>query len=208
MKKHRLPALLLVLALTACGANQSSDAQMVSSQPSPVSASEAEPQAMTLRPTDLSQESRTLLSIFGNNLNYFDYTVDTHIQSLVLDLWCFDGTEWTKTEGLHTSSLSDYQHIAVLWTDSGCDLSLIGAHQSQTVSLESSIDRTAYTVGYGKPLEILTPIHPDREILLDAWYYYQENPPLSEDESVQDFRDTPCDAGIAVTATFSSAVLP
>lgn len=95
MKKSCLSALLLLLALTACGANPSSDAQPVSSQPSPVSASESEPQAMTLRPTDLSQESRTLLSIFGSDLNYFDYAVDAHTQALSLDLWCFDGTEWT-----------------------------------------------------------------------------------------------------------------
>lgn len=208
MKKSCLSALLLLLALTACGANPSSDAQPVSSQPSPVSASESEPQAMTLRPTDLSQESRTLLSIFGSDLNYFDYAVDAHTQALSLDLWCFDGTEWTRTEGLRTSSLSDYQHIAVLWTDSGCDLYLVGAHQIQSASLESSIDRTACSVGYGRPLEALTPIHPDREILLDAWFYYQDNPSPSADTSVQDFRDTPCDAGIAVTATFSSAVLP
>ena len=96
MKKYTLLALLLllVLMLTACSSKPTEPE--ATEVPTPEPTVYIDPNLMTIRPAEFSEETQQVLDILNSNLTFFDYTVDESIRSMNLEMWNLSDAGWAS----------------------------------------------------------------------------------------------------------------
>lgn len=189
MKKiiSTLTAVVLVFTLAACSA--------------PIQQGE---KSMIIKPREFSEETLSVLEFVGEDVFFFDFTVDDTVKSYTVDAWIFDGATWI-TYG-STSGNIDAQNnsIAIKVTDTGYDIKTSdnsGFIGYSSDAPYSEFDNTTQIGSY--KLTNPTTILADTEITLWSKIGNKENGM----STTKDFRNADCTAGMAFTVTFSNIVL-
>ena len=186
MKKTALllATLLLAGALAACGASQA--------------------KTPSISPSKFSEETEQVLSILQDEYAFFDYRLDDTVRSYSLDLWSYEHGEWVNAGKVHGKAEPGEHRLAVRIGGESCDLFEMDGDGSTKYSypLTSALSALDACSSKGSTrLEAVTPIEPEKEIAL--WVIQGTDQDSLALGNLDDFRSAECEAGTAVTITFS-----
>lgn len=201
MKKYTLLALmlLLVLMLTACSSKPTEPE--ATEVPTPEPTVYIDPNLMTIRPAEFSEETQQVLDILNTNLTFFDYTVDESIRSMNLEMWNLSDAGWTSTGRTLGNIDSTEGRIGISLTGATYDLYIIDEGDTHKVSYDALSGFEAQPSILGSRLSESSPIVSDQEV--ELWMRLGAGCTNNSFASLADFRSADCQTGLAVTVTFS-----
>ena len=174
---------LLALSMSACG---------VQKQPQ-----------MTIRPSTFSEETKEVLSLFDDEIHFFDIELDDTAKSFHMAVWVYRNGVWEESARTEGQARFLGSRIAIRLTDNRYDLYTINESGHEKYSLPNLNAGLENCIAQGG--EII-----DREIPL---VLHQETPiwvkigtdtgSMRVGDITDDFRQIACSAGIAVTLTVS-----
>ncbi len=155
----------------------------------------------TIAPAQLEEETETILNVISSDVVLFDYRVDTSIKSFRLELWKLEESGWESNGSVYGNLSTQQGRLGISYNDG--DFAMI--EFTDTGSSKSS-----YTVDGGFTSEQMigtsklaqeTEIVPEQEIALWVKAGTDKN---GLSMVLDDFRNIDCEAGLAVTVTFSA----
>ena len=72
---------------------------------------------MIIREREFSEETKKVLSIFEDEVVFFDYKVDESIKSMSLDIWICENGEWTNEDSVFGNIESSNEQTAIRIND-------------------------------------------------------------------------------------------
>lgn len=190
-----LRILLLTMALTACSNKQKEAAKNDAAQN----------EAMTIKPSEFSEETQEVLKIMDDEISFFDYSVDETIKSMRIDIWAYENGKWTEAGYTYGNLKGSTGRIAVRINDATYDIFDIDGSGHVKTSYDSVVDFEKSKTKTMNSLSHPTKIEPGKEISLWAKLGFDTLEAVSPGIA-GNFReaDCDCDSGLAVTITFST----
>ncbi len=183
MKKVLIIISVMLLVLTGCAENES--------------------YSMSIKPTELSQETQQALSIFDDEVQYFDVKYDETAKYYSMAIWAYKDGEWYEAGRTYGEIQYLNNQIAINLTESSCEIFNIskdGYASSAYPDIDTNFDSVIGITGSRVDREI--PIELDKETPI--WVKIgTQSFSMSAMDITEDFRNNECDAGIAVTLTIS-----
>lgn len=160
---------------------------------------------MTIKPTEFSKETQEVLEVLDKNIIFLDCILDETVKSKSINLWFYKDGEWV--EGGRTYGNTKYlkSKIALILTEKNfgiCDINENG-HSKSTFRPETDFSKANVVVS--SQLSSPTQITLNKEITL--WSKLGTEKDSLSTRGNNDFRKTDCDAGIAITVTYSDKVV-
>ena len=189
MKKIICALLAGVLALSLCACAR--DAQA----------------GMSIAPTAFSEETMDVLKLLGDDIQFYDLSLDGSVKSFALSLWVYRDGEWFEDGKMYGGSDTLGRRIAIRQTETGVDLYNISETGREKCSYQALDTPFEESLGIaGTKIDGKTPIELNRE--LPIWVKVGTTSNQMEVLDItQDFREMECNAGIAVTLTLSDEVV-
>lgn len=157
---------------------------------------------MIIMPSKFSEETQEVLKIFDDEVVFLDYTIDETVKSSSINLWFYKNGEWTeggKTSG-NVDSLEN--QIAIRLKENGYDLFAIDKNGHIKYSYpEIGTDFSNSTAIASTRISSPTQITLNEEIPL--WIKLGTDKSGIDIGMSDDFRNSDCNAGVAITVTFS-----
>ncbi len=159
-------------------------------------------ETMYIKPVEFSEETAEVLSLFDNEISFYDFLVDETVNSVSYDIWVYEDDLWVNYGKVQGNVSKIENRLAVKITDNVFTLYLIDENGHSTYTspnLNVDFSETSMQVfGWEKnPVDI----EMNKEILIYSKYGTDESTFRTNDT---DFRSVVCDKGIAITATFMS----
>ena len=180
-------ALILLASLTACGSQKQAN--------------------MTIKPSVFSEETEEVLSLFHDEIQFFDIKIDDTVKSYNMVLWVYQNGEWEefgRTEG-EAEFLGS--RIAIRLCPNRYELYMVDetgntkfSYPNIDAGFENSIAKGGERIDREIPLELNkeTPI----------WVQIgTDTGSMRVGDITDDFRQADCNAGIAVTLTVSDQIV-
>lgn len=172
-----------------------------------LSGCESAPQssALTIEPSQLSQETQRILDIFNEDIHFFDYTVDERVKSISVLTWIKeDGGEWqSEISTTATDFGSDTRQLAFKIDTHSIDIYELSDSGHSGYKSTYGIDFSDTLTSASTALSSRRDIALNEEIVLFVKIGDQSNQRPFELDS---FRDADCKKGIAMTVVFSDSV--
>lgn len=160
--------------------------------------------APTIKPTEFSEETIKVLDLMDDEIMFFDYTVDETIKSTTIDAWVYKDGEWESVSRSYRNVSKADNQVAFRYIEPKFELYVIdetGHVKSTSPEMPVGFADTKHQIS--TRLQQPTKIALNTEIPL--WVKIGNNDDrISIDDN---FRDSNCTAGIAVTITFSDKTL-
>ena len=189
MKKIICALLAGVLALSLCAC-----------------ARDAQP-GMYIAPAAFSEETMDVLALLGDDIQFYDLSLDGSVKSFALSLWVYRDGEWFEDGKMYGGSDTLGRRIAIRQTETGFDLYSIsetGREKCSYPALDTPFEESLGIAG--TKIDGKTQIELNRE--LPIWVKVGTTSNQMEVLDItQDFREMECNAGIAVTLTLSDEVV-
>jgi len=182
MKKLLLMFMAAVLILTACRSSSKNDTMLV-------------------RPSEFSEETKSILNLFDDELMFFDFMVDETVKSFSINIWVFKDGNWSEGSGIRGDmdglkkqiairvgedydlyEITENGHNKYNFPKVGTDFSLSTAIASNKISQNTSIV-------LNKEIPLFVKVGTDKNRL--------------KADIMGDFRNIDCNAGVAISVTFS-----
>ena len=192
MKKMRrcvsiLVAIILVLSLSACA--------------------KTEQKGMYIKPSEFTEETREVLDLFDDEVQFFDIVLDETVKSETITVWVYRDGVWE--ENGKTSGLVDTleRRIAIRLTDNSYELYSMdeSGHVKYTYpELNSSFDESVAIIGSRVEGETQLVLNEETTI----WMKIGSEASSMENYNVtEDFRTIDCNAGVVITLTVSDELM-
>lgn len=154
---------------------------------------------MVIQKSEFSEETQEVLKIIEDEIAFFDYEVDETIKSMAIDIWAYKDGEWIKSGGTYDDISSSKNRIALRRNQNAYDIFEISEAGYTKYTYDDIVDFSECSMQTYFTITNPTSIEMDKEITLWANLGTNKNF-LSSSEN---FRDSDCTAGVAVTITFS-----
>ena len=192
MKKMRrcvsiLVAIILVLSLSACA--------------------KTEQKGMYIKPCDFSEETREVLDLFDDEVQFFDIVLDETVKSETITVWVYRDGVWE--ENGKTSGLVDTleRRIAIRLTENSYELYSMdeSGHVKYTYpELNSSFDESVAIIGSRVEGETQLVLNEETPIWMKIG---SETSSMENYNVTEDFRTMDCNAGVVITLTVSDEIV-
>ena len=169
-------------------------------------ARDAQP-GMYIAPTAFSEETLDVLELLGDDIQFYDLSLDGAAKSFAISLWVYRDGEWFEDGRIHGGVDSLSSRIAIRQTETGFDLyniSKTGREKCSYPTLDTPFEESL-GIG-GTKIDGKTPIELNRELLIWVKVGTTSNR-MEVLDITQDFRRMECNAGIAVTLTVSDEIV-
>lgn len=166
-----------------------------------------EDKGMYIRPSEFSEETREVLNLFDDEVQFFDIVLDETVKSETITVWVYKNGIWKesgKTSG--PVELLDRQ-IAIRLTENSYDLYSIdesGHVKYSCPDLDTSFDESMGILGSRVEGETKLILNEETPILMKLG---SKSGNMENYNVTEDFRTMDCDAGIVVTLTVSDEVM-
>ena len=162
---------------------------------------------MTIVPTAFSEETMDVLKLLGDDIQFYDLSLDGSVESFALSLWVYRDGEWFEDGKMYGGSDTLGRRIAIRQTETGVDLYSISETGREKCSYQALDTPFEESLGIaGTKIDGETPIELNRE--LPIWVKVGTTSNQMEVLDItQDFREMECNAGIAVTLTLSDEIV-
>ena len=161
---------------------------------------------MTIKKAYFSKETRKLLSLFQDEIQFFDYKIDDSIKVVSIDLWEYNQNDWENIGNIF-SDINDLKENKLFRIGLKIDNNIFNVYNI----LDENISKYTYkynvdfedmiTTSYGF-LPDTQEIKANKEIVLYYKIGIKENYLDLEDNIIDNFRNIKCDKGVVITITF------
>lgn len=162
---------------------------------------------MELRAVPVSEETRQVLDLLDDALTLWEYRLNDGSYTMMVDLWvCQDG-RW-ETTNLLTGQAPGQAKFAVRLTTSQAELSFLEESGTSRYSIPCPVDVTSASgvCSYSSLTSSSTLSAGAQVPLLARLGWDDSTAPVPADW--QNFQDSGCDTGVAVTVTFTESAEP
>ena len=166
-----------------------------------------EDKGMYIRPSEFSEETREVLNLFDDEVQFFDIVLDETVKSETITVWVYKNGIWEesgKTSG--PVELLDRQ-IAIRLTENSYDLYSIdesGHVKYSCPDLDTSFDESMGILGSRVEGETKLILNEETPILMKLG---SKSGSMENYNVTEDFRTMDCDAGVVVTLTGADEVM-
>lgn len=189
MKKIICALLAGVLALSLCACARSSQT------------------AMSITPTAFSEETLDVLELLGDDIQFYDLSLDGSVKSFALSLWVYRDGEWFEDGRMYGGSDTLGRRIAIRQTETSVDLYSISETGREKCSYQALDTPFEESLGIaGTKIDGKTQIELNRALPIWVKVGTASNR-MEVLDITQDFREMECNAGIAVTLTLSDEIV-
>lgn len=198
---RRFAALLAaaVLLLTACGKKQPELEEPKNNNRAAV---------MTIVRTEFSQETEDILKLLDTDgLAFFDFAVDNTVNAYSMNVWVKNDGKWLSSGGINGRIEDKQGRVGVQLLEDGCNFFQLkdAGHTKYSVKYDDHLDECTATGRMAlEETEQVSAIEPGKEQYLILNLGWKEEH-MDMDLVTEDFRNSDCDAGVAVTITFAAA---
>ena len=192
MKKMRscvsiLVAIILVLSLSACA--------------------KTEQKGMYIKPSEFTEETREVLDLFDDEVQFFDIVLDETVKSETITVWVYRDGVWE--ENGKTSGLVDTleRRIAIRLTENSYELYSMdeSGHVKYTYpELNVSFDNSVAIIGSRVEGETQLVLNEETTIWMKIG---SESSSMENYNVTEDFRTIDCNAGVVITLTVSDELM-
>ena len=192
MKKMRrcvsiLVAIILVLSLSACA--------------------KTEQKGMYIKPSEFTEETREVLDLFDDEVQFFDIVLDETVKSETITVWVYRDGVWE--ENGKTSGLVDTleRRIAIRLTENSYELYSMdeSGHVKYTYpELNVSFDNSVAIIGSRVEGETQLVLNEETPIWMKIG---SETSSMENYNVTEDFRTMDCNAGVVITLTVSDEIV-
>lgn len=167
----------------------------------------APPNGMSIKPSEFSEETKKVLEVFDDEIQFFDISLEETAKSHTMSVWLYQDGEWIESGG--TTGGIDFLNgqIAIRLTDSSYDLYVIdesGHIKYSCPVLETEFENST-AIG-GSKIDKVTTLELNKETPIWVKIGTDKNS-MRVMDMTEDFRNTECNAGIAITLTISDKVV-
>lgn len=170
-----------------------------------VACTKTEKNRIYIKPSDFTEETREILALFDDELQFFDIVLDETVKSETLTVWIYRDGKWEES-GKTSGPVEELeQRIAIRLTENSYELYSMdeSGHVKYTSDLDSSFDESAAVVSSRVEGETLLILNEETPI----WMKIGSNSSSMEGINVtEDFRNIDCNAGIVITLTVSDEI--
>lgn len=188
MKRVILIALLAIMSVLLVSCNNSDKNHIKVSD-----------NTMIIQQSKFSEETQEVLQIIDNEIAFFDYEANETIKSKSIEVWTYKDGQWINSGGTHGDINPGKKRIAIRLNQYSGDIFEIDETGYTKYTYDNAVDFSECTMQTNFRLTNPTNIEINKEITLWANLGTSKNA-LSSSEN---FREVDCDAGVAVTITFS-----
>ena len=166
-----------------------------------------EDKGMYIKPSEFSEETRAVLNIFDDEVQFFDIVLDETVKSETITVWVYKNGVWEESG--NTSGpveLLDRQ-IAIRLNENSYDLYSIdesGHVKYSCPDLEASFDDAMGILGSRVEGETKLILNEETPILMKIG---SKSGSMENYNVTEDFRSFECDAGIVITLTVSDEIV-
>lgn len=166
-----------------------------------------EDKGMYIKPSEFSEETRKVLNLFDDEVQFFDIVLDETVKSETITVWVYKNGAWEesgKTSG--PVELLDRQ-IAIRLTENSYDLYSIdesGHVKYSYPDLDISFDESMGIIGSRVEGETKLILNEETPILMKIG---SKSGSMENYNITEDFRTMDCDAGVVVTLTVSDEIM-
>jgi len=155
---------------------------------------------MTIKPSQFSKETQEVLKLFDDEILFLDYKVDETVKAYSINLWAYQNGEWIGN-GATSGGFDLGDRIALRLTDNSYDLYTIDetGHTKYGIN-DLGTDFSVCTSIASTRLTNPTSIELNKEIPL--WVKIGTDKHGISIGEIHDFRNSDCNAGVAITVTF------
>ena len=166
-----------------------------------------EDKGMYIKPSEFSEETRKVLNLFDDEVQFFDIVLDETVKTETITVWVYKNGVWEESG--NTSGpveLLDRQ-IAIRLTENSYDLYSIdesGHVKYSCPDLDASFDKSMGIIGSRVEGETKLVLNEETPILMKIG---SKSDSMENYNVTEDFRTMDCDAGVVVTLTVSDEVI-
>lgn len=189
MKKiYSIILVLTIISLSACSHFSKNDAA----------------NAMIIKPSEFSKETEEVLKLFDNEIFFLDYKVDETAVSQSINLWIYKDGEWVEAGATFGEIKFLENRIAIQITDDNYNLYMIDENGHSKYGFPVQTDFSVSTAFISSQLSDPTNIELNKEIPLFVKLGTDKNAIRT---TSTDFRNSDCNAGVAITITLTDKEL-
>ena len=189
MKKILATVMCIVIALglTACTNNKQKE--------------------MSIKPSEFSEETIKVLDLLDDELQFFDISLDETIKSYTMAVWVYRNGEWNEDGKTYGNVDFKSSQIAVNLTTNSYELYMIDdtGHTSYGYpNLETDFENSIGIGGSRIDREIPLELNKETPIWVKLG---TDKDSMEVMDITKDFRNSDCNAGVAITLTVSDEVV-
>ena len=161
---------------------------------------------MSIKPSEFSEETLKVLELFDDELQFFDIKVDETAKSHTIAVWVYRDGKWHEDGKTYGEIEFLSNQIAINLSKDGYELFSIddNGHTSYSYMIETDFENSMGIGGSRIDREI--PIELNKEIPI--WVMIgTEGSSMRVMDITEDFRNSECNAGVAVTLTVSDEIV-
>lgn len=163
--------------------------------------------SMSLKPSQLSKETNEILDLFDDNIYFYDLSVNDKVKSITIQLWIYQENQWVESGNISGDLNYKEGRIAIRITENSFELITIdkdGHSKYSTPSLDTDFKDSISTLATALSNEI--PLELNKETTIFVKTGTDKNT-IEPTNNMDDFRDSDCNTGIAITVTVSDKIL-
>lgn len=182
-----LVVMLFVLSLTACA--------------------KVEQKGMYIKPSEFTEETREVLDLFDDEVQFFDIVFDETVKSEIITVWVYRDGVWEESGKTYGPVEEQEKRIVIRLTENSYELYSIdeSGHMKYTSpNLNTTFDESVAVIGSRVEGETKLIINEETPI----WMKIGSKTSSMENYNItEDFRAMECNAGIVITLTVSDELV-
>lgn len=166
-----------------------------------------EDKGMYIKPSEFSEETRKVLNLFDDEVQFFDIVLDETVKSETITVWVYNNGTWEESGKTSGPVEVLERQIAIRLTENSYDLYSIdesGHVKYSYPNLNVSFDESMGILGSRVEGETKLILNEETPILMKLG---SKSGSMENYNVTEDFRTMDCDAGVVVTLTVSDEVI-
>ena len=168
---------------------------------------EEEQKKMYIKPSEFTEETREVLELFDDEVQFFDLVLDETVKSETITVWVYRDGEWQESGKTYGPVEKPERRIAIRLTENSYELYTIdetGHVKYTSPNLDTTFDESMAILGSRVEGETQLILNEETPI----WIKIGSASSSMENYNVtEDFRSMDCNAGIVVTLTVSDKIV-
>lgn len=164
-------------------------------------------ETMYIKPSEFSEETKEVLKLFDEEIQFFDISLDDNAKSHTVSIWVYSEGEWKESGKSYGETEFLGNRYAIRLTETSCELYSIddnGHTKVKYPQLNTAFDETLAKISW--KLDYEKEIKLNEEIPLWVMIGSEESY-FQYSHLKNDFRSIDCSTGIAVTLTISDEIV-
>ena len=167
------------------------------------SCAKTEQQGMYIKPSEFTEETREVLGLFDDEVQFFDIVLDENAKSETITVWVYRDGEWEESGKTSGPVEKQERRIAIRLTENSYELYSMdesGHVKYTSPDLNTNFEESVATIASRIEGETKLVLNEETPIWMKVG---SETSSMENHNVTEDFRNMDCNAGIVITLTVS-----